>query len=53
MQYFLGENLVETYSSATALMDSKVRLGVSLMKRGSGLKDIVKEMNILQLSYHT
>jgi len=52
VQYFLGENLVETYSSATALVDSKVRLGVSPMKRGSGLKDIVKDMNILQLSYH-
>jgi hypothetical protein len=47
VQNFLGENLVETYSSATALVDSKVRLGVLPMKRGTGLKDIVKEMNNL------
>jgi len=33
VQCFLGENLVETYSSATALVDSKVRLGLSPMKR--------------------
>jgi hypothetical protein len=52
VQYFLGENLVKTYSSATALVDSKVRLGVSPMKQGSGLKDIVNDMSILQLSCH-
>ena len=52
VQYFLGEHLVESYSSATALVDSKVRLGVSPMKRGMGLKDIVKDMDNLQLSYH-
>ena len=52
VQYFLGEHLVESYSSATALVDSKVRLGVSPMKRGSSLKDILKDMDILQLSYH-
>jgi hypothetical protein len=47
VQYFLGENLVKTFSSATALVDSQVRLGVSPMKSGNGLKEIVEGMNIL------
>jgi hypothetical protein len=47
VQNFLGESLVETFSSATALVDSGVRVGVSPMKGGSSLKDIVK--NIIEV----
>jgi hypothetical protein len=44
VQNFLGESLVETFSSATALVDSGVRVGVSPMKGGRSLEDIVKNM---------
>jgi hypothetical protein len=40
VQNFLGEDLVETLSSATALMDCKVQL----QHEKISLKDVVKEM---------
>jgi hypothetical protein len=50
VQNFLGENLVVTYSSATTLVDSKVRLGVSPFNGiGRSLKDIVKDITHMTL----
>lgn len=49
VQHFLGENLVASYTSASALVDSMVRLGVSPMKRGNGLNTIVADMKVMSV----